>query len=132
MAITSKNGRIKRKINVILNNKKYELAANEVSEKIKTHIASIKRSNRNVGWGGGGGRGGGQQNSNQKRPWDPNGYCWTHFFASNVTTIVKPAQPGNPSTKRKQKDMTPWEVSGGTITINLNYINRGSTMVALI
>ena len=113
MAITSKNGRIKRKINVILNNKIYQLAANEVAEKLKTHIASIKRSNGSVGWGVGGGRGGGQRNSHQKRHWDPNGYCWKNVFASHVTTIVKPAQPVNLSTKRKQKDITPWEVSCG-------------------
>ena len=54
------------------------------------------------------------------------------FFALYVTTIVKPAQPENLSKKRKQNDMTPWEVSGGMSIIEFNDTERGIIMVKLI
>ena len=77
------------------------VAVNKVTEKLKTKIASIKRSNENCGLGGGGGQGEDQLNGRQQCPFNPKGYCWTHGFASHVTTIVKPVQPGKLVTKWK-------------------------------
>ena len=53
-------------------------------------------------------------------------------FASHVTTLVKPALPRNPTTKKRRHKTTPWEVSGTTIIINLSDTKKGSMIFKFI
>ena len=72
------------------------IAATEAAAKLRTKLATIKRSNRHSGQENGG-KGDNQSNSWTRRPLNPNGYCWAHGFrvscyqTSESCTTKKPS-----------------------------------------
>ena len=74
------------------------LAATESATKLKTEIATIKRSNGYSGQGIGG-RGDNQSISWLRHPLDKNGYCWTHGFKVSCEHNIKSCTTKKPSHK---------------------------------